>query len=373
MLSNAISSAAGTPEQQARIAGISISAVIVNYCTKCLLQDCLISIGKSGVSDLEVIVVDNHSTDGSVSMVRREFPDVRVIENLENVGFSRANNQGIEVALGKYILLLNSDTVVRPGAVEAMAGFMDGHPQAGGVACRLLNADGSIQPSVGRRLGAGPGILRLIVRMSGLSGLVRGDRARRFLGRYLSFALGPALRSYLDPYVTGDFAMEVDSISGACLMLRREAVDQAGLLDENFFMYLEDLDYCIRLRMAGWKLYYVPTGEIVHLVGKSSGGRMRRFSVHAYESLFYFYSKHYSTWTLFLARLLVFSAMCSRWVWNFARGSLVHSAIHRQNHKDLEKVIRLCLQWRPPEARLRTTGRAVRPGQLKPKREEQAH
>jgi GT2 family glycosyltransferase len=354
MLSNAISGVAGTPAPETKIAESSTSAVIVNYCTKFLLEACLTSIEESGAPDLEIIVVDNHSTDGSAEMVRGEFPEVRVIENSENLGFSRANNQGIKVARGKYILTLNSDTLVRPGAVEAMAGFMDGHPKAGGVGCRLLNADGSIQPSVGRCLGAGPGILRLIARLSGLSGLVRSGRVRRFLGRYLSFAMGPALRSYLDPYVIGDSTVEVDSISGACLMLRREAMNQVGLLDENFFMYLEDLDYCMRLRVAGWKLYYVPTGEIVHLVGESSGGRMRRYSVHAYESLFYFYNKYYSTWTLFLARLLVFSAMCFRWVWNFARSSLFHSAIHRQNHMDLGKVIRLCLHWRPPEVRLRT-------------------
>ena len=355
MPKNAVCGPTESPHRgpQIKNASSSISAIIVNYCTKDLLRDCLVSLGESRVSGLEVIVVDNHSTDGSAEKVRGEFPEVRVIENSENLGFSRANNQGIKEARGKYILLLNSDTVVRPGAVPAMAGFMDGHPKAGGVACRLLNADGSIQPSVGRRLGAGPGILRLMVRISGLAGLLHSERVRRFLGRYLSFALGPALRSYLDPYVIGDSAIEVDSISGACLMLRRAAMDQAGLLDENFFMYLEDLDYCIRLRAAGWKLYYVPTGEIVHLVGKSSGGRMRRYSVHAYESLFYFYSKHYSAWALFLARLLVFSAMCPRWLWNFARSSLFHSAIHRQNYMDLEKVIRLCLQWRSPQVHLR--------------------
>lgn len=308
------------------------------------------------MSSLEVIVVDNHSADGSSEMVRGEFPEVRLIENAENLGFSRANNQGIKEARGDYILLLNSDTVVRLGAVEAMVEFMGAHSNAGGVACRLLNADGSIQPSVGRSLGAGSGILRLIVRISGLSRLVRSDRARRFVGHYLSLALGPALRSYLDPYVIGDSAMEVDSISGACLMLRRAAIEQVGLLDEKFFMYLEDLDYCMRLRAAGWKLYYVPTGEIVHLVGRSSGGRMRRYHVHAFESLFYFYSKHYSAWTLFLARLLVFSAMCSRWVWNFTRGNLFHSAIYRQNHMDLGKIIRLSLQWRPPRGTVANKG-----------------
>lgn len=133
-------------------------------------------------------------------------------------------------------------------------------------------------------------------------------------------------------------------------MLRRKAIDQIGLLDEAFFMYLEDLDYCMRLRRAGWKLYYVPAGEIVHLVGQSSGGRMRQYSIHAYNSLFYFYQKHYSTETLLVMRFVVFLAMSFRWVWNLVCNLFSSAPVYRTNRTDLEKVIRMSLQWRAGEA-----------------------
>lgn len=353
MLKNAILGQAvnADAEQETKTAGRSISAVIVNYCTRDLLRDCLVSIRRDGANAVDLIVVDNHSTDDSAEMVRVEFPEVRLILNLENLGFSKANNQGIKEAHGKYILLLNSDTIVFPGALHAMKQFMEERPDAGAVSCRLVYADGRTQPSMGTQ--SRPGIMELIYRLSGLSRLVRGDRARRLLRRYLGFLLGSTLRSYLDSYVTADSALEAETISGACLMLRRKAIDQVGLLDENFFMYLEDLDYCIRLRKAGWKLFYLPSTKIVHLVGKSSGGRMRRYSVHSFRSLFYFYSKHYSALALFSARVVVLTAMCIRWAWNTACGAFSNTSIYKENRSDLEKVIRLCLRWNRTEGSLR--------------------
>jgi GT2 family glycosyltransferase len=314
----------------------------VNYCTRDLLEDCLNSIAQGGVPETDVVVVDNHSSDGSVAMVESKFPGVRVIANKENVGFAKANNQGMKEARGEYILLLNSDTIVLPGAFRAMSEFLSEHPEAGGAACRLLNADGSIQASIGRQ--AGPGITRLVFRLSGLSRLIRRGHTRHFLRRYFGWILGETVRSYLGPYTTSRAAMEVESISGACLMLRREAIDAIGVLDENFFMYLEDLDYCARLRKAGWKLYYIPAGEIIHLVGRSSGGRMRQYSIHSYQSLFYFYQKHYSAWTVLTARALVLIAMCIFWIWNLIRGVFSSSQVYAQNRFDLAKVIGVCIQ-----------------------------
>jgi GT2 family glycosyltransferase len=171
---------------------------------------------------------------------------------------------------------------------------------------------------------------------------VRSDSARRFLRRYLGFLLGSTLRSCLDPYAANNSPQEVDAISGACLLLRRDAITEVGLLDEHFFMYVEDLDYCMRFRQAGWKLYYLPTIQIIHLAEKSSAGRMRRYSIHPYQSLFYFYRKHYSTRTLLVARLLVFIAFCARWTWNLVPGSFLTRSVCRQNRSDIAKVIRLC-------------------------------
>lgn len=287
-------------------------------------------------------MVDNHSADDSTAIVRSEFSDVRLIENSENLGFSKANNQGIREANGRYILLLNSDTIVRPGALQAMTGFMDAHPEAGGVTCRLLNADGTVQPCVGKQNGP----VFLFFRLSRLGRLLGGDRTRRFVQRYLGFFVGSAARSYLDPYNTTDAAVEVETVSGACVMLRREAVNQVGLLDEAFFMYCEDIDYCLRLREAGWKLYYVPGGEIVHLGGRSSGGRMRNFSVHSFRSLFYYYRKHFSRWTQLLVRLMVFSMCSVWWLANLLPSIFSGSEVYKRNRIDLGQVIRLCFE--PP-------------------------
>jgi GT2 family glycosyltransferase len=324
----------------------AISIVVVSYNTRELLRNCLASILTDGEREVEVIVLDNHSLDGSADLVRSEFPGVRLIENSENVGFAKANNQGICEAHGKYVLLLNSDTVVRPGALRAMADFLDGHPGAGGVACRLLNADGTIQASISRR----PGPVLLFFRLSRLSHFFRGDGLRRFLRRYLGWLLGATLRGYLDPYTDRSAPFEVENISGACLMLRREAIGQVGLLDENFFMYFEDMDYCLRLRAAGWKLYYVPCVEIVHLGGQSSGGRMRDYSVHSYRSLFYFYRKHYSLWARFFVRFAVLLVNAIRWTRSTIRAWVSGAPADRRNQDALKEVIRVCLKEFPRAA-----------------------
>jgi GT2 family glycosyltransferase len=295
---------------------------------------------------MEVIVVDNASSDRSREMMIAEFPDIALIRNSVNLGFAKANNQGILEAHGKYILLLNSDTVVRPGALRAMAGFLDVHPEAGGVTCRLLNADGTIQACVSRR----PGPMLLFFRLSALSRLFRSDGLRGFIRGHLRFLLGATLRGYFDPYTVTNAPVEVENISGACLMLRREAIDQVGLLDENFFMYFEDMDYCLRVRAAGWKLYYVPGGEIVHLVGQSSSGRMRDYSVHSYRSLFYFYRKHYSRWTQLVVRILVLLSSAVHWTYSVARGKFSGSAADPRNQDALKEVIRLCFREFPPAA-----------------------
>ncbi len=321
----------------------SVAVVIVNYCTRELLRDCLHSLEQHGTTGMEIIIVDNHSSDGSAEMVSAEFPRVRLIQNSENRGFSAANNQGIKEAQGKYVLLLNSDTLVLPGALTAMADFMDQNPDCGAAGCRLVCADGRIQISSGGE--ASLGIARVIVRLSGVARLVQGDATRRFLRRYLGFALGRTLRACLEPYGTDESPLEVDLLSAACLMLRRDAIDEVGLLDERFFMYLEDLDYSLRFRKAGWKLHYLPTVGIIHLVGKSSGGRMRQYSAQAYDSLFYFYKKHRSPSTVLIVRGLVLLAFCCRWVAALLAGIFSTRSIYRKNRSDIATVIRLGWRW----------------------------
>src|SRR5258708_11354413 len=168
-----------------------VSIIIVNYNTINLLRDCLNSLMQTEGKVCEVIVVDNASADGSADMVEKEFPGVALVRNQQNVGFSRANNQGMRQARGKHLLLLNSDTVVRPGALETMTAFLDSYAAVGAVTCKLLNADGTIQASISNR----PGPVLLFFRLMGVSRIISGDRARRRLSRMLGFLLGNTIRS----------------------------------------------------------------------------------------------------------------------------------------------------------------------------------
>ncbi|MBN1888229.1 MAG: glycosyltransferase family 2 protein [Thermoflexales bacterium] len=259
---------------------MTLAIVILSWNTAPLLADCLRSIpaGAEGI-DYQLIVVDNGSSDGSADMVARDFADARLIRNADNMGFTRANNQGIRASgAARYILLLNSDTLVRPGALHALVHFMDEHPQAGAVSPRLLRPDGSPQPYA---FGGDPTPGYLLMR--GLKQLV--------------------LHRYLHDWATGS-VQEVDWVSGACLMVRREALEQAGLLDEAIFMYFEDNDWCLRIRQAGWKVYYNPQVEIVHIGGQSLKKNPRAQAAY-YKSLSYFYAKHYSRPAQWALRLML--------------------------------------------------------------------
>ena len=199
-------------------------------------------------------------------MVQREFPDVHLIVNEGNLGFARANNRGIAASRGRYVLLLNSDTVASPAALEMLVAFMDVHPEAGVVGPRLLRPDGTAQPYA---FGGDPTL---------------GYLLRRGFNRLLR-------RRYLHDWDT-DAIQEVDWVSGVCLMARRVAIEQAGPLDEAMFMYFEDNEWCLRIRKAGWKVYYDPQAAIVHIGGQSLAKNPAARRAY-YESLRYFYRKHY--------------------------------------------------------------------------------
>jgi N-acetylglucosaminyl-diphospho-decaprenol L-rhamnosyltransferase len=246
-----------------------LSIVIVNWNTRDLLAQCLISIERHPPRGAcEVWVVDNASADGSPSVVRERFPWVHLIENRENVGFAAANNQAIRRSEGRYILLLNSDTEVRPGALPALAAFMDGHPRAGAAGARLLNADGTLQPSCHPMLTPGREFWRLL-----------------FLERLWPRATYPMHRWDLET------PRPVEVIKGACLLLRREALDEVGLLDEGYFMYTEEVDLCYRLVQAGWQLWWVPRAEVIHREAQSSRQAAERMYLQLYRSKVQFYRK----------------------------------------------------------------------------------
>ncbi|MCS7154812.1 MAG: glycosyltransferase [Bacteroidota bacterium] len=254
-----------------------ISVIIVTYNVRRFLEQALHSLERAAEGlAVEVFVVDNSSVDGTARMVRERFPGVQLLENAENVGFARANNQAIRLARGRYVLLLNPDTLLQEDTLRQMLAFMEAHPEAGAAGCKILTPEGRLAPESRR---AFPTPATAFYRMVGLSRLF--PRSRRF-GRYnLS-------------YLPEDEVAEIDALSGSFMFVRREAIEQVGLLDESFFMYGEDLDWCYRIQQAGWKIYYVPWTQIVHYKGEST-----KKSDLAYVKLFYgamlaFAHKHFA-------------------------------------------------------------------------------
>lgn len=255
-----------------------LTIIIVNWNTCGLLRNCLQSLHDDGALDAEIIVVDNNSTDNSVAMLRQEFPKVRIIANQNNAGFAQANNQGINSSSSNYLLLLNSDTVVPPGTISKLLDFMGNAPQTGAISPRLVRLDSTPQPfAYGND--PTPGYL-----------LRRAFTALLFKKSIHNWAI--------------DNPIEVDWVSGACMLVRRKAIDQAGMLDEQMFMYFEDNEWCLRMRKMGWKIVYYPEVSITHIGGQSLKQNSKAQSAY-YASLHYFYRKHYgrlaNLWlTLFL-------------------------------------------------------------------------
>jgi N-acetylglucosaminyl-diphospho-decaprenol L-rhamnosyltransferase len=277
---------------------MDISIVIVNYDTCDLLRDCLRSVYASeGDFHFEVIVVDNCSPDDSVSMVQQDFSQVKLILSSSNCGYGCANNLGLREAQGKYVLLLNPDTVLPPHALRDMWAFMEGHSDAGVAGPKLVLADGRLDLACRRSF---PTLEIAFYRLLGLS--KRYPKSARF-NRY---NLG-----YLDP----DQLAEVDSVVGAFMLIRREALDQAGLFDERFFMYAEDIDLCYRIKVDyGWKVYYNPAVVVTHYKSQATTKRWVPMTIQFYRAMWLFHKKHYAGRTpavLNWVAALGLAALCS--------------------------------------------------------------
>lgn len=228
-----------------------LTIIIVNWNVKELLRDCLTAVQNSrGSLSLQVIVVDSASSDGSAAMVAAEFPWVTLLACPENVGFPRGNNLGIAKADGRYILLLNPDTVVLDEALSKMVAYLDTHPDVGVVGAQLLNGDGTVQSSR-RRF---PTLTTAFFESTWLEKIAPPNLLRRYYVRDLP----------------DDQTGDVDWITGACMMLPQPVVAAVGGLDEAYFMYSEELDWCRRIKAAGWRVVYLPTAQVIHYVGKSS-------------------------------------------------------------------------------------------------------
>jgi GT2 family glycosyltransferase len=255
---------------------VEISICLVTLNCWDVAQECLDSIVRSAPAlSSEIIVVDNASTDGTAQLVRRKYPAVQVIENQRNVGFTRATNQAMAVARGRYLLWLNPDTILEPDSLHQLWTFLEEHPDAGIVGPKVLNADGTFQPQCRRGL---PTPLASFAYMIGLHRL-RPDH--------------PTFGRYLLTHLPIDEPSRVDSVSGCCLLARREVWQQIGSADEAIFGFGEDLDWCVRAHQAGWSVWYYPQSVIVHLKGHG-GVRSKPFhkvwGIH--QAMWVFYRKH---------------------------------------------------------------------------------
>ena len=266
-----------------------MSVVIVNWNAGELLPRCVQSLVETAMDLVsEIVVVDNASTDDSVAKLRAAFPEVMVLVNEHNRGFSAANNQGLRHTHGRYVLLLNPDTEVRPGALASLVGFLDTHPQVGACGPKLLNPDGTPQKCVGKLPSLG----------------------HEFTEKYFNNWLA---RWNVGGYLTRSYARAkpVGYVSGACLLLRRRAVEEVGPLDENFFMYFEDADLCCRLWQAGWQCYLVPQAEVVHYRGHSAEQNRALVGLEYRRSQMHYYRKHRPVVEVTVLRV----GLAGRWAW----------------------------------------------------------
>lgn len=253
---------------------MKLSIVIVSYNVRGYLENCLQSVSRAleGIEG-EVFVVDNHSDDDSVETVRTQYPWVRLIENQENMGFSRANNIAIREARGEYVLLLNPDTIVEDATLREVLRFMDEHLKAGGAGVMMHNADGSLAPESRRAL---PTPWVSCLKMLGFT------------------------KRYYMSHLPWDQPGRIEVISGAFCFLRKKALDEVGLLDEDFFMYGEDIDLSYRLLKGGWENWYLPY-PITHFKGKSTQKSDYRYVHIFYKAMLIFFRKHYSHLSIFYA------------------------------------------------------------------------
>jgi GT2 family glycosyltransferase len=282
-----------------------LSVIIVNYNTAGLLRQCLIRLFASRIElPMTVYVVDNGSTDESLALVRDRFPAVRTIDAGRNLGFAAANNLALRQILAqepegvdrrqRAVLLLNSDCFVEPDTVALATQFLDERVDAGVVGPKLVLRDGRLDLACRRSF---PTPSSAFWKLTGLARL---------------FPHSPRVARYNLTYLDPDQTTEVDSVVGAFMLVRLAAIDDAGLLDESFFMYGEDLDWAFRIKEHGWKVFYYPRARALHYKGGSSGRRSYRLIVEFYRAMYLFHRKHYAADTFFLVNLLVTAGIVVR-------------------------------------------------------------
>jgi GT2 family glycosyltransferase len=305
-----------------------LSIVIVNWNVKDLLRRCLNSVLEGLRSDngqqlsCQIVVVDNASDDGSVGMLREEFPHVHLIANKENLGFTRGNNQGIAFSNGRYVLLLNPDTEILGDALGEMVVHMEAHHRVGALGPQLLDPDGQVQSSRRRFPNLGTAYVE-----------------STFLQQW--FPESDILKRYYVLDGSDDETQSVDWVVGACLLMRRETLEEVGLLDERFFMYSEELDWCYRAKELGWEVVYLPTAQVIHYVGKSSEQVLPLRHIQFQRSKVLFFKKHHGYWSGETLRLFLLATYLWQMILEALKWLVSHKrALRRQRIVAYWQVLR---------------------------------
>jgi GT2 family glycosyltransferase len=302
---------------------MDVSVIIVSWNTKDILRKCLTSIyEQGGDTSFEVIVIDNASADGSAEMVRMNFPQVNLIENSENRGFAAANNQGIKIAKGRYILLLNSDTIVLDNAIGKALSFADANTDVGVLGCQVLENSQTAQ-TVQMTCFRFPDILNLLFSVLGLNRIFKYNR---LFGREWML------------WWPRDSQREVDVVTGSFMLVRRKAIDEIGLMDEDYFLYYEETDWCYRFTKAGWKVLFWPGAQIIHWHGGGNSSKQNalKMFVQFQKSLLLFFKKNYGWLHFFAARLLLifsFGLRCCSWLLMALFNRILGNGIDREKEK----------------------------------------
>jgi len=292
---------------------IDVSVIILNFNTKKLTIDCIRSVYKfTKKVNFEIIAIDNASVDGSSKSLSRfaKNKNFTLIKNNKNVGFGRGNNQGIKISKGRYILLLNSDTILTEDSISTLVRFMDGNEKSGIASCRLLNADGTNQSSGGYF----PTLLRVFLWMSFLDDIP---------------LLRRVFKSFHPEPFRADNPMKIDWVMGSVFLIREELVKDVGYFDKDYFMYTEEVDYCFRAKKSGWEVWFVPDTSVIHLGGASSNHEF--VITNEFKGIATFYKKHASTLEQFFLRIILFAGVILRMIIFRTFGNAEKSSIYKKS------------------------------------------
>jgi len=297
-----------------------LSVIIVNWNTRELLLNCIESFYRTvkGLTS-EIFVVDNGSSDGSVDSVRRTFPEIELIQNERNLGFARANNEALRRSRGRYALLLNTDVILTDGAVENLVEFMDRNPTVGIAGGQLVNGDGSKQNSFDNF----PSITAEAFNKS----LLRILFPRRYPSKRVNYSA----------------PIGVQSVIGACMIVRSRAIDDVGLLDEDYFFFLEETDWCYRMRRGKWRVCHVPQAKVIHLQGRTADLVKDRAKIEYYRSLYLFFKKHRGTVELIMLKVLLFIRFCVDFLLAFL--SCLFTAFRKERPKRKLGIYAQLIYW----------------------------